>query len=126
GKGDAIQAFDAQFRAFTLSPHRSMLGDLVRLADAAEGWETVAQALAGAISRRKIAREVLRELWWRVAVFHRDRRGDAAAAEAAIERALAIEPKDVDLLDALVALQRRAPGTRLVATLLRRADATGG
>ena len=62
--------------------------------------------------------ELWDELFRRVALWQRDR-GEAAAAEAALTRALALDPDSEPLLEALAEVQRRAPSRALVGTLLR-------
>ena len=54
----------------------------------------------------------------RVAVWHRDHRGDPASAVAALRRSLAAEPGQVERLEMLAALQRVTPDTHLIDTLL--------
>jgi tetratricopeptide (TPR) repeat protein len=125
--GDPGRAFDAIFRAFTLAPSESLSAKLIRLADAAQRWGDVAEALAAGLgARADVPRPVARELFWRVATWQRDARGDAAAAEAALEQALALDPSSATILAALADVQRRAPGRALVTTLLRLAEAEGG
>jgi tetratricopeptide (TPR) repeat protein len=125
-KGDADAAFEAIYRAFELWPEQSLVEDLVRITTAARRWDSIAQALAGSFEKRDIAPVVVRILWRNVARFYQDERADLPAAEAALERALALDPLNVEILDALAELQRRVPGRPLVATLLRLCDATGG
>src|SRR5262249_34929455 len=124
--GDASGAFAAVFRAFSLAPSEALATKLVRLADASDRWNDVAAALAeGIATRADVPREVARELWWRVALWQRDQRGDAAAAEAALREALALDPDSAPMLAALADVQRRAPGRELVTTLLRLAEVEG-
>jgi tetratricopeptide (TPR) repeat protein len=65
-----------------------------------------------------------RELWVRVALWHRDLRRDDDAAEATLVRAVEAEPSHAETLRLLAVLQRRAPGRALFDTLLRLAQAT--
>jgi tetratricopeptide (TPR) repeat protein len=124
--GDAAGAFAAIFRAFRLAPSEALGTKLVRLAEAADRWSDVAEALgAGLAARAGVPRPIARELWWRVAEWQRDRREDLAAAEAALREALALDPESVPLLTALADVQRRSPGRELVATLLRLVELPG-
>jgi tetratricopeptide (TPR) repeat protein len=125
--GDPAGAFDALFRAFAIAPGDALAADLTRLADAADRWRTIAEALGRDLgARADVPVAVARELWWRVALWQRDGRGDPAAAEAALEQALARDPESVPILEALAGVQRRAPGRSLITTLLRLAEATDG
>ncbi|MFT3767262.1 MAG: tetratricopeptide repeat protein [Minicystis sp.] len=124
--GDASGAFATIFRAFSLAPSEALLAKLIRLADAADRWGDIAEALAAGLAARADVQPLARELWWRVALWRRDRRGDAAAAEAALREALALDPGSVPILEALAEVQRRAPGRELLTTLLRLAELEGG
>lgn len=90
-------------------------------ADAAAhgGWDAltlaVEAATAGADGLTPVARAYLDG---RVAVWHRDHRGDEAAARAALERALVSEPGHLERLLQLTELQRRNPDASLIDTLL--------
>ncbi|MCC6553830.1 MAG: hypothetical protein IT372_12520, partial [Polyangiaceae bacterium] len=124
--GDVGGAFDLIWRAFLISPGPDRPADLVRLADDAVRWGTIAGALPDLERRDDVPAPTLRDLWRRVAAWHRDARADAAAAESAVERALAHEATNAEILFELAELQRRTRGPALVGTLLRLADATGG
>lgn len=54
----------------------------------------------------------------RVALWHRDQRGDVEAAKTALERALAAAPGHVGRLEMLVELQRATPNEALITSLL--------
>ena len=124
--GDPASAFAAILRAFELAPSEVLAARLTRLADVADRWGTVAVALAeGLAARPDVPRAALRELFHRVAQWQRER-GDDAAAEGSLKRALALDPESEALLDALAAVQRRTPGRALVETLLRLSAARGG
>ncbi|MEO7332153.1 MAG: tetratricopeptide repeat protein, partial [Minicystis sp.] len=126
-RNDAAGAFDAIWRAFTLSPIAALGAEAIRLADGSDRWTVIATALAaGFDTRAEVSAEVARALWWNTALWQRDRRGDPAAAEAAFLRALDRDPGSVELLSALADVQRRAPGRALVDTLLRLAEARAG
>lgn len=125
--GDAGGAFAATLRAFALDPSEALAGKLERLADASDRWADVAEALAGGLALRAgVPRPAARSLWWRVAGWQRDARGDLAAAEAALGEALALDPDSAEVLSALAGVQRRAPGRALVTTLLRLAEVEEG
>ena len=66
------------------------------------------------------------ELYRTVAVWHRDRRGDAASAEEAFKRALSFDDQRVDGLRDLAALQRANPSAAFYDTLRRLADIETG
>ena len=123
--GDPGGAFDAIFRAFKLAPSEPLAVRLTRLADLADRWGAVAAALDGLAARPDVPPTVLRELLHRVALWHRDR-GEDAAAEAVLVRALALAPESEPLLAALAGVQRRAPSRALVDTLLRLSAVRGG
>jgi tetratricopeptide (TPR) repeat protein len=93
----------------------------------AAAWDTLASALTTAIAEEKEApHAVSRDLEAQLAAWHRDKRGDSEAAEAAFARALAHDPLHEDILGALATLQRRDGGRPLVDTLLRLSQARRG
>lgn len=121
--GDMGAAFEALFRAFRIEPSDAITPDLMRLAEAADRWEVLVEALPAELDTRPdLPASVARELWWKAALFHRDRRHDLPAAEIAFERALSRDPSNTVMLEALADVQRASPGRPLVATLLRLAD----
>ena len=106
---------------------------------AAGAWDAAASASAAELAARTAAAggdaasvrgaglaEVARSAEDRLAIWHRDRRGDLAAAEAALSRALAYLPSDVPTLQELARLQWRSPGSALVETLVRLAGELDG
>ncbi|MBX3258595.1 MAG: tetratricopeptide repeat protein [Labilithrix sp.] len=96
-------------------------------AQAAAGWDAVTFALASLIhDGGGLSPGLARDLEDAIAVWHRDRRGDPDAAEAAYARALAHDPTNAPLLAELAKLQRRARGRPLVDSLLRLSQTTGG
>jgi tetratricopeptide (TPR) repeat protein len=95
-------------------------------ADASGAWDEAARALAEATSAGGLGGEAARDVEARVAEWHRDRRADFEAAEAAFKRALAHDEANVALLGALAHVQRRSRGRPLVDSLLRLSRATGG
>jgi tetratricopeptide (TPR) repeat protein len=125
-KGDASAAFDAVWRAFALIPNAAIAAEVLRLAGLADRWGHIAEAFSAIEARGEVPSAVARDLWWNVALWHRDRRGDAQAAETALEKALGYEPESSEMLSALVDIRRQSPGRPLVTSLLQLADATGG
>ena len=97
-----------------------------RAADASSGWDQATLSLAVAASSAGLAGAAARDVQSRVAVWHRDRRADPDAAQAALEQALLHDGSDANLLLMLVELQRRHHGRPLVDSLLRLSHATGG
>jgi tetratricopeptide (TPR) repeat protein len=63
-----------------------------------------------------------REIAIRLGQWHESRRDDLARAEIALARAAAIDDQHVPTLEAVAAVQRRAPGMELYTTLMRLAD----
>jgi tetratricopeptide (TPR) repeat protein len=103
-------------------------GLLAILEEAAAGeasaWDAVADALASAVTQEPaLTPAVASSLERRIAVWHRDRRKDGAAAEEALLRALGRSADGIDTLTMLADVQRGAPGRPFVDTLLRLADA---
>ncbi len=97
-----------------------------RAADAAGAWDEATRALDDAVSGSDLRGDAARDLLARAAELHRDRRGDAGAAEAAFQRALEHDAPNAALLAALAELQRPTGGRPLVGTLLRLSRARGG
>jgi tetratricopeptide (TPR) repeat protein len=92
----------------------------------ASAWDAAMRALETAAAAGTLADRAARDIEARAAVWHRDRRGDPRAAEAAFVRALAHDASDASLLAPLVELQRVARERPLVDSLLRLSRATGG
>lgn len=82
------------------------------------GWEGLTLALEKALRGARLPTAAAAFLTARVALWHRDHRGDAAAATAAFQRSLAIQPGDLERLIHLAELQRAAPDATLIDTLL--------
>lgn len=94
---------------------------------AASGWDAITFAVASLVhDGGGLAPGLARDLEDAIAVWHRDRRGDPDAAEAAYARALAHDPTNAPILAELAKLQRRARGRPLVDSLLRLSQTTGG
>lgn len=103
---------------------RSVDESVSAAADRSPGrWDEVLAALEAALRETAIEAPLARALEAQVAVWHRDRREDADAAEAALRRAVAHDRHDTGTLRMLVSLQRRDPSAALVETLLTLADA---
>ncbi len=107
-----------------------VLEELVLGYEAAAGssgaWDEAARALADATQAAGLSGEAARDLEARVAAWHRDRRADPDAAEAAFRRALSHDEANPALLANLAELQRRTRGRPLVDSLVRLSRATGG
>jgi golgin subfamily B member 1 len=96
-------------------------------AGASSGWDAVTFALASLVhDDGALPPNLARDIEAAIAVWHRDRRGDPDAAEAAYARALAHDSANAGMLAELTKLQRRAKGRPLVDSLLRLSQATGG
>lgn len=90
-------------------------------------WDSLTSAIATAVDERSDLDDAIAcALHARLGAWHRDRRGDPDAAEAAFEHALRHDAMNADLLSQLTQLQRRAKGRPLVDSLLRLSQATGG
>lgn len=110
---------------------------LAKLQDAAEeasAWDGATDALGSVLASMgspstpegEPPRGVVRDLYGRLATWHRDKRGDPDAAEKAFARALELSPEDPKLLQELAQVQRRHRGRPLVESLLRLSQTTGG
>ena len=109
-----------------------LLESLETLAGAAGAWDEVAKHAGLELSAQTAAAggdaaslrgaglaDVARAMEDRLAIWHRDHRGDLTAAEGALSRALTYAPNDVTTLRELARLQWRSPGKDLVDTLVR-------
>lgn len=97
-----------------------------RAASERDAWEAAAFALTSAASSSELRGSAARDVHARVAMWHRDRRGDQEAAEESLRLALGEDPANVTLLTALVESRRRRPDRLLVDTLIALSRATGG
>lgn len=100
-----------------------VLAEIERIAPVTSGWAYAAVALDGAIAKSTdLPRDAARDLYVRLAEWHRTKLADPAAAEVAYDKALAKDPESVEILRALEDL-RRVPGKEraLVDTLRQRA-----
>jgi len=127
GRWDAAAKVVVDRAALSNAPDESLIHALEDAATTQAGWDPLTAAFEAAIAQRSdLAREAARDLEARLATWHRDRRADAEAAEAAYSRALAHDPNDTQLLAHLAQLQRRHRGRPLIDSLLRLSQATGG
>ncbi|MBI5514807.1 MAG: tetratricopeptide repeat protein [Deltaproteobacteria bacterium] len=126
------RAFEALARGLVSSArHRGALDPaLVRvvedvLGDERATWDQAPSALERAVAALPAGTPpaVLRELETRVALWHRDHRHAPEDAEQALRRAAAHDRTDAGTLGLLAQLQRRAPGTDLVDTLVALSEA---
>lgn len=114
----------------TLEP--ALLQAVEESASASSGWDAITFALASLVhdggrgDAAGLPPNLARDIEAAIAVWHRDRRGDPDAAEAAYARALAHDTANAGMLAELTKLQRRAKGRPLVESLLRLSQATGG
>ncbi len=113
--------------ALSGAPDEALVRALEDAATTQAGWDPLTAAFEAAIVQRSdLTREAARDLEARLATWHRDRRADAEAAEAAYARALLHDPNDTHLLSQLAQLQRRHRGRPLIDSLMRLSQATGG
>jgi tetratricopeptide (TPR) repeat protein len=98
-----------------------VLAELERLAPITDGWASASKALDAAIQGAEgLSPDTARDLWTRLATWYRERTGDKAAAERALERALERDPTSEEILRGIEALQREPGRERdLVGTLRR-------
>ncbi|HRI64692.1 MAG TPA: tetratricopeptide repeat protein, partial [Polyangium sp.] len=121
-QGDQALAFGAIWRAFAEAKTADLASEILRLAQAADRWSDVDEAFPGVEAEGGVPGLVARDIWWNLALWHRDRRNDERSAEAAIERALGYDATNREMLTALVEIRRHAPGRSLVDALLRLSD----
>jgi thioredoxin-like negative regulator of GroEL len=101
-----------------------LLATLEAAAAAGAAWDAVTTELADAVEAdRALSAPLAGELERRAAVWHRDHRDDAVAAERTLHRALVRSGDEIATLRLLADVQRRSPGASLVATRIRLADA---
>ncbi len=121
-QADLSLAFGAIWRAFAEAKTPGLAVEVLRLAAAADRWSDVAEAFPAVEAEGDVPGLVARDLWWNLALWHRDRRNDERSAETAIERALGYDATNREMLTALVEIRRHAPGRSLVDALLRLSD----
>ncbi|MDB4942278.1 MAG: Exonuclease SbcC [Labilithrix sp.] len=108
---------------------RPLLAAVEDAAASASSWDAITFALASLVHDDQdhgLPPALARDVEAAIAIWHRDRRGDPDAAEAAYARALAHDTTNAGMLSELAQLQRRAKGRPLVDSLLRLSQATGG
>ncbi len=106
---------------------RALVDAVEDAALAAAGWDAITFEVASLVhDGGGLTPGLARDLEEAVAIWHRDRRGDPDAAEAAYSRSLSHDPTNAPLLAELAKLQRRARGRPLVDSLLRLSQTTGG
>ncbi|MCG8419297.1 MAG: hypothetical protein MJE77_15295 [Proteobacteria bacterium] len=102
----------------------SLFAEIEYVASATEAFDSAASAFATALDGdADLPAKLAFQLHQRIAIWHRDRRGDNEAAEAELLRALGFDGTRVDALRDLAALQRSKSGRAFFATLRRLADA---
>jgi golgin subfamily B member 1 len=103
--GNAERALDASRRAFELDPRdETLLDEIERLAEATGGWESLRGVIEKVSESPDVDAMLLRDLNLRGAAWHRDRLGDAQAAEACLRRAVEADPESPEAHSQLVDL----------------------
>ncbi|MBL9099402.1 MAG: tetratricopeptide repeat protein [Myxococcales bacterium] len=119
GRWDAVAAAQVGATVADAEVDPELLAQVESDADAQGGWDAFTRALEAAVQGADGLTSTARAfLDARVAVWHRDHRGDAAAARAALDRSLAGEPGHEARLVMLVELQRQNPDAALIDSLL--------
>ncbi|HXX70399.1 MAG TPA: tetratricopeptide repeat protein [Polyangiaceae bacterium] len=91
-----------------------------------DAWQAAAFALTNVARASGLRGLPARDVHARIALWHRDRRGDPDSAEESLQLALSEDPSNVGLLTALVESRRRRPDRLLVDTLISLSQATAG
>ncbi|HSC87891.1 MAG TPA: tetratricopeptide repeat protein [Polyangiaceae bacterium] len=118
---DAAWAFVHASQAHGSIP-AELVGEFEARAEAVAGWDDALESLGESVARKaELSAELTHDLKRQLALWHRDRRHDADAAEFVLRRAVVDHPR-VDTLRMLAELERRAPGRPLVRTLESLAD----
>lgn len=118
-------------RAFRDDPsEREPLAELERLLPITGEWQQAAEVIAATLETPEtsadLPRDLVRDLWSKVAGWRREHLKDDRAAEDAYKKALASDPDNLELLRTIEGLQRASGRERdLVATLRRRAALEG-
>ncbi|MEJ7730270.1 MAG: hypothetical protein WKG00_13760 [Polyangiaceae bacterium] len=89
-------------------------------------WEEAAEMTAALRPGEDVPATLARKLWWGVALYFRDDKGNPDEAELALRRALLHDDNNPEILASLAAVQRRKPSRPLVDTLVRLSEARGG
>jgi hypothetical protein len=101
----------------------ALITEMERAAESSSRWPDAAAALASAIEEaRDLDGRLAGEIERRIATWYDAALGDLELAEAALVRALSREGARLETLAMLAGVQRRAPSTALVDTLLEIAD----
>lgn len=103
-----------------------VLAEVERLAPITNGWPSAADALDKAIRAGDLPAETARDLWMRIAGWRKDKIGDAAAAEKALEEALKHDANSDFILREIEMLQRSPGRERDLVATLRRLSALDG
>ena len=101
--------------------HDAILEELAGQAEKTSAWDQLTEALAAVIIEKTedLTAQLLSELEYTIALWHKEHRGDLDAAELAVQRAVKQRESDLTTLRLLAEIQRRSPGPPLVKTLLR-------
>jgi tetratricopeptide (TPR) repeat protein len=120
----AQAALEAAFSDDPTDP--DVLAEIERLAPITSGWASASAALDVAVRKADLPSETARDLWMRIAGWRKDKMGEPASAELALEQALKHDPQSDFILREIEVLQR-APGREreLTATLRRLAALDG-
>ncbi len=103
------------------------LTELERLLPITGEWQEASAVLSKTLEdSAELSRDLVRDLWSKIAGWRREHLKDDRGAEEAYQKALASDPENVEILRTIEGLQR-APGRErdLVATLRRRAKLEG-
>lgn len=126
GRWDAVANAMVSFALATGKVEPALVEIIETETTTPDAWDQTTAALANELERTSaLPPTTAREMYVQLARWHRDRRGDPSAAEAALIQAVSHDSDDPDTLRMLAALQRRSPGRALVSTLERLAHVTG-
>jgi tetratricopeptide (TPR) repeat protein len=123
--GDAGAAFLVWMAVLRREPERSdLIEELDRLGPAAGAWDELLPECEGLAEELEPEHPmVAARLWNQIARWHRDHRGAADAAAAALDRSVRLDPDDAEALSDLIELLRASGAwTELAAALARRAE----
>ncbi|MFO0678315.1 MAG: tetratricopeptide repeat protein [Polyangiaceae bacterium] len=127
GSWDSVARVFVAFAVRAKGVDAELVDAVERHAESEPQWLALTTAMAKEIADLpSVGKDLVRDLESQVATWHRDRRSDIEAAEAAYGRALACDPENRSILSNLSVLQRRGRGRPLVETLRRLSRTTGG
>ena len=131
GRWDAVAKLLADVSRCAGRVEPQLVEAIEQAATRASSWDALSSAVLPLLEPEGSARAdlppgVARDLEAQLAAWHRDKRGDPDAAEAALQRALAHDALNAGILASLTQVQRRTKGRPLVESLLRLSQATGG